>query len=209
MKISQEGVDLIKKYEGLSLKAYKVAGANEKYWTIGYGHYSPDVKEHDVITKAKAEELLKSELHRFEVGVEELVTVGVNQHQFDALVSFSYNLGLGTLKNSTLLKLVNGRDFKEAAKEFDKFVHAGGNVLKGLVTRRNDEQALFLKAVPVVIAKSKKAAPKKYTSLVDYLNAHNLPSDYQSRFKLATKHGIHSYVGHADDNLKLLKILQK
>lgn len=206
MKLSQEGIDLIKKYEGLSLKAYKVAGAGEKYWTIGYGHYSPDVKEHDVITKAEAEEILKKELHRFEAGVEELVTVGINQHQFNALVSFSYNVGLGALKNSTLLKLVNARDFKGAAKEFDKWTKAGGNVLKGLVTRRNEEQALFLKPVPV---EKPKVVVKKFTSLVDYLNAHKLKSDYQSRHKLAEKHGIRSYTGSAEQNTKLLAKLQK
>jgi lysozyme len=159
MKISQAGVDLIKSFEGLSLKAYKVDGAGEKYWTIGYGSYGPHVHEGMVITKVKAEELLKDELERFVKGVDELVKVTINQHQFDALVSFAYNCGLGNLKTSTLLKLVNKKDFKGAANEFDKWTRAGGNVLKGLVRRRAAEQELFTK--PVAVIKPKPATKPK------------------------------------------------
>jgi lysozyme len=158
MKISQTGVDLIKSFEGLSLKAYKVDGAGEKYWTIGYGSYGPHVKEGQVITKEKAEEMLKEELERFVKGVDELVKVTVNQYQFDALVSFAYNCGLGNLKSSTLLKKVNAKDFKGAANEFSKWNKAGGNVLKGLVRRRAAEKELFEKPV----AKTKPAPKVRY-----------------------------------------------
>jgi GH24 family phage-related lysozyme (muramidase) len=156
MKISQAGIDLIKNFEGCSLKAYKVDGAGEKYWTIGYGSYGPHVKEGQVITKAQAEELLKEELERFVKGVDELVKVELNSNQEAALISFAYNCGLGNLKSSTLLKKVNAKDFKGAANEFGKWNKAGDNVLKGLVRRRAAEKELFLKA-----ATKPKAVPEK------------------------------------------------
>ena len=160
MKISQAGIDLIKSFEGCSLKAYKVPGANEKYWTIGYGSYGPHVKQGMTITKAKAEEMLKDELSRFEKGVNDLVKVPISQNQFDALVSFAYNCGLGNLKSSTLLKKVNAKDFAGAANEFTKWTRAGGNVLKGLVRRRAAEKELFEKPVKDAVTTKKESAKK-------------------------------------------------
>lgn len=159
MKTSQTGVDLIKKFEGCVLKAYKDPVG---VLTIGYGH-TGSVKAGQVITKAKAEELLKGDLKRFEDGVEKYVRVSLNQNQFDALVSFSYNLGLGNLQSSDLLEYINKKDFKSAAKEIPLWCHAGGKVLAGLVKRRAAEMALFVKPVA-----TKKAAPKATTASDKY-----------------------------------------
>ena len=146
MKISENGLNLIKSFEGLRLKAYKVS-ESEKYYTIGYGHYGADVKPGMTITKKQADELLKKDVDKFVDGVNKLLKVNVNQNQFDALVSFAYNVGLGALKASTLLKLVNKGAFKEASKEFDLWVRSGGKVLAGLVRRREKEKELFLTPV--------------------------------------------------------------
>jgi GH24 family phage-related lysozyme (muramidase) len=145
LQISQVGIDLIKKFEGCSLRAYKPV-KSELHFTIGYGHYGPDVKEGEIITQAKADALLKKDLQRFVDGVNKWVKVKLNQNQFDALVSFSFNLGLGNLSTSTLLEYVNHNDFERAANEFDKWIKAGGVVLAGLVKRRKEEKELFLKS---------------------------------------------------------------
>lgn len=140
MNISETGIQLIKKFEGCSLKAYKCPAG---IWTIGYGHTS-GVKEGQTITKKEAEAYLKQDLTTFETLVSNLVTVAINQNQFDALVSFCYNLGPGNLRSSTLLKRINAGDFNGAAEEFDRWIYAGGKKLSGLVKRRAAEKALFL-----------------------------------------------------------------
>lgn len=141
MKISNKGIALIKEYEGCKLKAYRCSA---NVLTIGYGSTGSHVKEGVVITQAEAEELLKKDLVRFEDGVTKLVSVPITQSMFDALVSFSFNLGLGNLKSSTLLKKVNAGDKAGAANEFGKWTKAGGKVLAGLVRRREAERQLFL-----------------------------------------------------------------
>ena len=141
MNVSETGIELIKKFEGCVLKAYKCPAG---IWTIGYGH-TTNVKKGQTITKEQAEEYLKQDLNRFEITVNNLVNVPLNQNQFDALVSFCYNLGSGNLKNSTLLKLLNKKDYTRAAEEFDRWVYAGGKKLSGLVKRRAAEKELFLK----------------------------------------------------------------
>jgi lysozyme len=145
MNISQTGIKLIKRFEGCRLTAYKDAVG---VLTIGYGH-TGDVRSGETITQAQADKLLAADVAKFAKGVATLIKVPINQNKFDALVSFAYNCGLGALKTSTLLSLVNKKDFKGAANEFEKWTHAGGKVLKGLVSRRKAEKALFLKAVPV------------------------------------------------------------
>lgn len=141
MNISEKGVDLIKSFEGLKLKAYKDSVG---VLTIGYGSTGPHVTVGMTITESQAETLLKKDLGRFEKGVNDLVTVPLNQNQFDALVSFSFNLGLGNLKSSTLLRKLNSLDFTGAANEFPRWDKAGGKVLKGLTRRRLAEKELFL-----------------------------------------------------------------
>lgn len=141
MKISQKGVKLIQDFEGLELKAYKDSIG---VLTIGYGSTGPHVSMGMTITKEQAEQLLKKDLERFEKGVSDLVKVPLNQNQFDSLVSFSFNLGLGNLRSSTLLKKLNASDYVGAAAEFHRWNRAGGKVLAGLTRRRIAERDLFL-----------------------------------------------------------------
>ena len=137
-----KGILLIKKFEGLRLRAYRDAGL--KILTVGYGHTGPDVHVGQVITDRQAEWLLKTDLVRFEIAVDNLVTSAVSQNQFDALVSFAFNLGAGTLKKSTLLKKVNADpNDPTIMAEFAKYVKAGGRVLKGLIARRVAEAELY------------------------------------------------------------------
>ena len=143
MNISETGIQLIKKFEGCSLKAYKCPAG---IWTIGYGH-TLGVKEGQTITKEQAETFLKQDIRSFELTVNNLVNVPLNQGQFDALVSFCYNLGTGNLKKSTLLKLINKKDYIGAAEQFDRWVYASGKKLPGLVKRRTAEKELFLKNI--------------------------------------------------------------
>jgi lysozyme len=147
MQISQNGVRMVEGFEGLRLNAYQdVVGV----WTIGYGH-TYGVRSGQVITQATAEAYLKSDLEASENFVNDLVKVPLNQNQFDALVSFVFNLGGGALAKSTLLQLLNKGDYKGASGQFDLWVHAGGKVVQGLVNRRNAEQKLFDTPVGPVI----------------------------------------------------------
>lgn len=138
--ISDAGLSIIKKFEGLRLKAYRCPAG---VLTIGYGH-TGNVEEGQEITKEQAEELLRRDLERFEDAVSELITHPIKQHQFDALVSFTYNVGINALRKSTLRRLLNGGDAEMAAREFTRWVRAGGKVLKGLQRRRFAEQQLFI-----------------------------------------------------------------
>ncbi len=138
--ISQAGIDLIKRWEGFRSNAYLCPG---NVWTIGYGH-TKNVSQGMCISKAQAEELLKSDLRYFEKAVREFVTVKLTQGQFDALVSFTFNVGVYAFKKSTLLRLVNQGDFLGAAKQFGRWVNANGKKLPGLVKRRAEEKSLFL-----------------------------------------------------------------
>lgn len=168
MNVSETGIELIKKFEGCALKSYKCPAG---VWTIGYGHTS-GVKEGQTITKKQAEIFLKQDIRCFEITVNNLVNVSLNQGQFDALVSFCYNLGSNNLKNSTLLKLLNKKDYFAAAEQFDRWIYAGGKKLSGLVKRRAAEKKLFLKdlscEIYIVTANSlnvRKQAGTKYKIL--------------------------------------------
>lgn len=142
MKISKNGIDLIKEFEGLELKSYVDSVG---VLTIGYGSTGSHVYPNQKITEKQAEELLLNDISRFEKGVNDFVKVPLNQNQFDALVSFSFNLGLGNLRSSTLLKKLNNKDYLGAANEFPRWNRAGGKVLNGLTRRRLREKELFLK----------------------------------------------------------------
>ena len=141
MKISNKGKDLIKKYEGCRLEAYKCPAG---IWTIGYGHTDGNVTSGTIISQEQADKLFNQDIKKFEKGVGQMVKVIINQNQFDALVSFAFNLGLGALQNSTLLKKLNTKDYQGAANEFDRWVYGGGKKLEGLVRRRKEEKELFL-----------------------------------------------------------------
>lgn len=141
MQTSDKGIDLIMKYEGLSLTPYVCSGNK---LTIGYGHViQPYESFGDSITAYQAENILRKDVRVAERAVRRQVDVALTQNQFDALVSFTFNLGEGNLARSTLLKKINAGDTSGAAAEFHKWVYAGGKRLKGLENRRLAERALF------------------------------------------------------------------
>lgn len=145
MKTSDRGIALIKHHEGVRLTAYADPVG---VLTIGYGHTSaagaPQVTPGMKITQAGADAILRQDLAKFEKYVTDAVKVPLNQNEFDALVSFTFNLGPGNLRSSTLLKKLNAGDRAGAADEFLKWTKAGGKTLPGLVKRREAERALFL-----------------------------------------------------------------
>ena len=140
MKTGAEGIDLIKNFEGCELKAYWCPA---EVLTIGYGH-TANVHEDDEIEEADAEELLKADLEEFEEYVEQYVEPELTQNQFDALVAWTFNLGPGNLKESTLLKRLNEGDFDDVPNQIRRWTKAGGKELPGLVRRREAEALLFL-----------------------------------------------------------------
>lgn len=149
--INQRGLELVKHFESLYLKAYRDPVG---IWTIGWGHTG--LKHNDgtvyagrTITKAEAEKLLAYDMQQFEQRVVSLVKVPLTDDQFAALVSFDFNTG--GLGRSTLLKKLNQNDYKGAAAELPKWNRAGGKVLKGLTRRRLSEQKLFRGETPFII----------------------------------------------------------
>ena len=172
MRMSAAGLAIVKEFEGLRLKAYKCPAA---VWTIGYGHTSaagaPIVNPDLVITKDEAEEVLARDMEQYEEGVRKYVKVDLTQGQFDALVDFAYNAGVGALQKSTLLKKVNAEKFDEVPAEFMKWTKGGGKELPGLVRRRRAEVKLWRgldteKPVPVDEARAEPDQPKESKSIV-------------------------------------------
>tara|TARA_R110000787_G_scaffold273283_1_gene380959 strand:+ start:97 stop:540 length:444 start_codon:yes stop_codon:yes gene_type:complete len=139
MNISKEGLSLIKKFEGCELEAYKCAAG---VLTIGYGS-TKGVKKGDTITQEEADKLLLHEMEEYEGYVNKLVEVDLSQNQFDALVSWVFNLGPANLKASTLLKVLNSKDYEGVPAQIQRWNKAGGKVLEGLIRRRNAEALLF------------------------------------------------------------------
>ena len=139
MKTSAEGIALIKKFEGCELESYICPAG---VWTIGYGT-TKNVIEGMKITGNQAEELLKKDLETFEEEIERLVEVPLSQCQFDSLVAWTYNLGATNLKNSTLLKVLNRAEHDEVPIQIKRWNKANGEVLKGLVRRREAEALLY------------------------------------------------------------------
>ena len=146
MRISDAGVDLIKSFEGCKLEAYQDSVG---VWTIGWGHTGPvngeKITAGLTITEQEAEELIYNDIAQFEDGVNKLTQeLDITQGMFDALVCFSYNVGLGNLAKSTLLKLLKQNKVLEASEQFKVWNKAGGKELAGLTRRRNAEAELFL-----------------------------------------------------------------
>lgn len=149
MKLGARGRALIQSFESCELTAYRDGGG---VLTIGWGHTGPDVHEGRTITQERADELFEVDIARFEQGVTGLLTVAVTQNQFDALVSFAYNVGLDIdedtkaegLGDSTLLRKLNAGDAAGAAAEFSKWCKDNGKIIAGLVRRRKAEAGLFL-----------------------------------------------------------------
>ena len=139
MKISEEGKALIKKFEGCKLEAYKCPAG---VWSIGFG-FTKDVQEGDVWSQTHAEEMLEIELEEYEGYINDLVDVPLEQHQFDALVAWVYNLGAGNLISSTLLIKLNAKEYADIPHEIQRWNKAAGEVLEGLVRRRKAEALLF------------------------------------------------------------------
>lgn len=134
------GIRLIQTFEGLRLQAYKDSVG---VWTIGYGH-TENVHDGMSISKQEATTILMSDLAKFERCVNMAVKVDIDQNEFDALVSFAFNLGCNALLQSTLLRKLNSKDYNGAANEFLRWNKAGGKELKGLTRRREAERALFI-----------------------------------------------------------------
>ena len=156
MKVSQKCINQIKQDEGVRNRPYQCPAL---LWTVGVGHViDPNhakVKLADrkqlpipaswdrVLSNDEIDEILRKDLNRFEKGVLRLIKVPLTQGQFDALVSFSFNVGLGNLQNSTLRMKLNRGDYEGAAEQFLVWTKAGGKVLKGLVIRRTHEKEMF------------------------------------------------------------------
>ena len=139
MKLSNKGKSLIKKYEGLRLTAYKCPAG---VWTIGHGH-TAGVVMGQKITEKQADEFFDKDIKQFEDAVNSLVKVPLKQGQFDALVSFVYNVGKTAFANSTLLKMLNSGNYSGAGEQLNRWVFAGNKKLQGLVKRREEEKELF------------------------------------------------------------------
>lgn len=142
LKTSLAGIELICHFEGYEAKPYMCPGGE---LTIGYGHV---IRDHEktyltYVNQNQARQLLHNDLHRFENAVNKLVTVPLEQHQFDALVSFAFNVGPGNLERSTLLKKLNAGYYGGAAEQFKRWRFAGGKILEGLERRRAAEAAMF------------------------------------------------------------------
>lgn len=143
MKVSINGLDLIKYFEGLRLTAYK-AVSTEKYYTIGYGHYGSDVKKDMVISREKADAYLLADIEKSEKAVNNMIrrrNFDLTQNQFDALVSFTFNCGASNLEKLT----VHPRTVEEIGEKISLYNKSGGKKLLGLVRRRRAEQQLYKK----------------------------------------------------------------
>ena len=140
MQISKTGLGLITQFEGCRLSAYQDSVG---VWTIGYGH-TKGVKAGMKITQAQADSYLRDDANDAGADVLRLVKVPLTQNQFDALTSFTFNLGASALKTSTLLTRLNEKNYRAAADQFTRWVFAGGQYLPGLMKRRTTEKELFL-----------------------------------------------------------------
>ena len=203
-KISDKGIALIKEFEGCKLSAYKCV-PTEKYYTIGWGHYGPDVRKEQKISQMEADLM-------FLVDIEEYVnyvnnknyvplTDSLNQNQFDALVSFCYNCGAGNLKT-----LCKNRSIAEISNSIPKYNKSGGKVLNGLVKRRAKDIALFDTPVKTSV-NYYPACSNGYKSIVDALNSIGVNSSLSNRKNIAKKNNI-STSDNYSMNVQLLKLLK-
>ena len=203
MKIDKYGEKLIKQFESCKLTAYK-ADKSEKYYTIGWGHYGADVKADMVITQEQADLMLVSDIKKFEKYVN-ATGLELNQNQFDALVSFTYNCG-----NANLKKLITNRTLPEISDALLLYNKSGGKVLTGLVRRRETEKKLF--DTPIATKDNITYYPKctyASCSIVNLLKRINVDSSFSNRKKIAIANGITDYKGLNYQNLKLCNLLKK
>lgn len=146
MKVSKKAIEMIRHHEGVRFNPYQDAVG---LWTVGVGHLIGDGKSlppewNKTFTVGEVDEILAKDLARFEAGVARFCPVGLTQPRFDALVSISFNFGLGTLQRSSIRMKHNRSDFEGAADSFLLYTKARGKILRGLVNRRNDERAMYL-----------------------------------------------------------------
>ena len=139
MKISEDGLELIKKFEGCETTAYQDSVG---VWTIGFGH-TKGVEEGQTCSIEDAESMLADEMDEYEGYINDMVKVDLQQHEFDALVAWVYNLGPTNLGESTMLKVLNGGQFDRVPDEMNRWTRAGGEILEGLVRRRQAESLMF------------------------------------------------------------------
>ena len=205
MKISKNGIELIKCFESFSSKACKCL-ATEKYYTIGYGHYGADVKENQTMTKQQAEELLQKDLEKFEQKVNKYNNVyNFNQNQFDALVSFCYNVG-------NIDKLtVNGRRTKsEIADAMLRYTHSGGKELRGLVRRRTMERELFLSDSGSRYYSKYVGTDKNIDVIFRKIGVESkYIGSYSARKPIANVNGISDYSGTFNENTTLILLAKQ
>mgnify|MGYP003638022248 CR=1 FL=1 len=139
MKISSEGIELIKKFEGCETTAYQDSVG---VWTIGFGH-TKGVQEGQSCSMQDAETMLSEEMDEYEGYINSMVDVDLNQNEFDSLVAWVYNLGPTNLRESTLLKILNAGDKDGIPEQINRWNRAGGKILQGLVRRRQAESLMF------------------------------------------------------------------
>ena len=202
MKISENGLNLIISFEGFCPKATK-AVKTEKYYTIGYGHYGKDVEEKQTITKEEALSLLKKDMKRFETKVMKYNDCyNFTQNEFDALVSFAYNVG-----NIDQLTAKGTRTKKEIADAMLLYIKSGGKVLNGLRKRRNKERELFLKCSTSNFYPKYNGASKDIDVVLSSIGVDsNFYGNYKKRIPLAEVNGVKNYTGSLSDNIKLLSL---
>lgn len=140
-EVNEAGVRLVQEFEGCRLEAYRCPAGIP---TIGYGATGPDIRMGMVWTQEQADARLVEDLARFADGVERLVEVDLSDNQFAAIASFAFNVGLGALRDSTLLRKLNAGDYLGAADQLPRWNKGGGRVLPGLTRRRAAERDLFL-----------------------------------------------------------------
>jgi len=141
MNLSRDGLDFIKSFEGFSPVPYKCPSG---YLTIGYGHLIKSEESFSHLTEEEALNLLEQDIQKASYAVQRLIEISLNQNQFDALCSFTFNLGAGALQRSTLRQKINRSEFIDAGDEFLRWVRAKGRILPGLMVRRTQERLLFL-----------------------------------------------------------------
>lgn len=204
MKISENGLNLIISFEGFCPKATK-AVKTEKYYTIGYGHYGKDVVENQSITKEQALKLLKKDIKRFETKVMKYNDCyNFTQNEFDALVSFAYNVG-----NIDQLTAKGTRTKKEIADAMLLYIKSGGNVLDGLRKRRIKERELFLNCSTSNFYPKYNGASKDIDIVLSSIGVDsNFYGNYKKRIQLAEVNGIKNYTGSLSDNIKLLSLVK-
>lgn len=202
MRISETGLNLIISFEGFCSKATK-AVKTEKYYTIGYGHYGKDVEENQSITKEQALNLLKKDMKRFETKVMKYNDCyNFTQNEFDALVSFAYNVG-----NIDQLTAKGTRTKNEIADAMLLYIKSGGNVLDGLRKRRNKERELFLKCSTSNFYPKYNGASKDIDVILSSIGVEtDFYGNYKKRIPLAEVNGIKNYTGSLSDNIKLLSL---